>query len=82
VNGQRVDIPSYLVKAGDVIGIREKIQQSPRMKELLENAQSRTVPAWLQLDANVPNGQVVRLPAREEIDTPVTEQMIVEYYSR
>ncbi len=82
VNGRRVDIPSYLMKPGDRIGIREKSQQSPRIKELLESAQSRTIPAWLQLDLNAFNGQVVRLPARDEIDTPVAEQMIVEYYSR
>ncbi len=82
VNGRRVDIPSYLMKPGDKIGIREKSQQSPRIKELLESAQSRTIPAWLQLDLNAFNGQVVRLPARDEIDTPVAEQMIVEYYSR
>ncbi|MCL6516895.1 30S ribosomal protein S4 [Alicyclobacillus sp.] len=82
VNGRRVDIPSYLTKPGDVIQIREKSQQMERIKTLLENAESRTIPAWLELDLANKQGRVVRLPARDEIDTPVAEQLIVEHYSR
>ncbi|UOF91920.1 30S ribosomal protein S4 [Fodinisporobacter ferrooxydans] len=82
VNGKRVDIPSYLTRVGDVIGIREKSLQSPRFKDLLEFAQNRTAPAWLERDLNTQTGRIVRIPARDEIDVPVAEQMIVELYSR
>jgi small subunit ribosomal protein S4 len=82
VNGRKVDIPSYLTKVGDVIAIREKSQQLDRIKTLLENAESRSIPPWLELDLAAKSGKIVRLPAREEIDTPVAEQMIVEHYSR
>ncbi|GAX89294.1 30S ribosomal protein S4 [Effusibacillus lacus] len=82
VNGKRVDIPSYLTKTGDVIAFSEKSQESPRVKELLEAAEGKTVLGWLERDLNAKSGRVVRFPAREEIDIPVTEQMIVELYSR
>jgi small subunit ribosomal protein S4 len=82
VNGRRVDIPSYLVKPGDVVSVREKSQSKGRIKELLETAEGRTVPAWLERDLAARTGKVLRLPARDEIDTPVAEQMIVEFYSR
>lgn len=82
VNGKRVDIPSYLTKPGEVIGIREKSLESPRIKELLELAETRPVAPWLERDLDAKKGKIVRLPARDEIDIPVAEQMIVEYYSR
>jgi small subunit ribosomal protein S4 len=82
VNGHRVDIPSYLVRVGDVISIREKSLQAGRIKELLEAAQNKTVPGWLEFDVASFSGKVVRVPARDEIDAPVAEQMIVEHYSR
>jgi small subunit ribosomal protein S4 len=82
VNGKRLDIPSYLTKPGDVIGIREKSLESPRIKELLEIAETRTVVPWLERDLDAKSGRIVRVPARDEIDIPVAEQMIVEYYSR
>ena len=82
VNGHRVDIPSYIVRVGDVISIREKSQQAGRLKELMEAAQTKTIAAWLELDLTTFSGKVARLPARDEIDTPVAEQMIVEHYSR
>jgi small subunit ribosomal protein S4 len=82
VNGKRLDIPSYLTKPGDVIGIREKSLESPRIKELLEIAETRTVAPWLERDLDAKSGRIVRVPARDEIDIPVAEQMIVEYYSR
>ncbi|WP_067934850.1 30S ribosomal protein S4 [Alicyclobacillus kakegawensis] len=82
VNGRRVNIPSFLVKAGDVITIREKSRSLARFKELLEAAESQTVGPWLERDLANCSGKVLRLPAREEIDAPVAEQMIVEFYSR
>jgi len=82
VNGRRVDIPSYLTKTGDVIAIREKSQQLTRVKELVEAAQTRTIPSWLLADFASFSGSIQRQPSRDEIDTPVTEQMIVEHYSR
>lgn len=82
VNGKRVDIPSFITKPGDVIGIREKSLESPRMKELLELAETRTVSPWLERDLDGKSGRITRVPARDEIDIPVAEQMIVEYYSR
>ncbi|SDW69019.1 SSU ribosomal protein S4P [Alicyclobacillus hesperidum] len=82
VNGRRVDIPSFLVREGDVVAVREKSRDNGRIKELAEVIGNRTIPAWLQLDAEKLSGKVLRKPEREEIDTPVAEQMIVEYYSR
>jgi len=82
VNGRKVDIPSYLTKVGDTISVREKSQSAGRLKELLELAESKTIAPWLELDVASRTGKVVRVPARDEIDTPVAEQMIVEHYSR
>lgn len=82
VNGRRVDIPSYMTKPGDVISIREKSQGIERIKVLLENAEQKTIGPWLELDVASKSGKIVRLPARDEIDTPVAEQMIIEHYSR
>lgn len=82
VNGGRVNIPSYLVSEGDVVVVREKSREIARVKELVEALTGRTVPAWLQLDVEALNGKVLRKPAREEIDTPIAEQMIIEHYSR
>ncbi|MFD1673124.1 30S ribosomal protein S4 [Alicyclobacillus fodiniaquatilis] len=82
VNGGRVNIPSYLVSEGDVVAVREKSREIARVKELVEALTGRTVPAWLQLDVEALNGKVLRKPAREEIDTPIAEQMIIEHYSR
>jgi small subunit ribosomal protein S4 len=82
VNGSRVDIPSYLTKPGDVISFSEKSLESPRVKELLEVAESKAVPGWLERDLNTKSARIVRVPARDEIDVPVAEQMIVELYSR
>lgn len=82
VNGRRVDIPSFLVKPGDVVALREKSQGFERFKTLLEAAATKTVVGWLELDAENKTGKVVRLANRDEIDAPVQEQMIVEHYSR
>ncbi|WP_088187408.1 30S ribosomal protein S4 [Desulfosporosinus sp. FKA] len=82
INGKRVDIPSYSVRVGEVIAVKEGSKSSPRMKELLENLGTRTVPGWLSLDANAAAGTVVALPTREDIQLPIQEHLIVEKYSR
>lgn len=82
VNGRKVNIPSFLVKVGDVIAVRDKSKDSPRIKELMERAADRTPPAWLEFDADPAIGRVVALPARDQIDAPVQEHLIVELYSR
>lgn len=82
VNGRKVDIPSFLVKVGDVIEVREKSKDSPRLKELIERAADRTPPAWLEYEADQARGRMVALPARDQIDVPVQEHLIVELYSR
>ncbi|MCY0901010.1 MAG: 30S ribosomal protein S4 [Firmicutes bacterium] len=82
VNGRRVDIPSYNVRIGDVISVREKSASSQKFKEVLEAAKGKTAPAWTERDLVTRSGKVTRYPAREEIDVPVTEQLIIEYYSR
>lgn len=82
VNGHKVDIPSYQVKAGDVIAVRERSRTLPLIKESVEAAKSRGVAAWLDLDAEALSGTVKQLPTREEIDVQVQEHLIVEHYSR
>ena len=82
VNGKRVNIPSYLVKAGDVIEIREKSKSCARYKEVLEAANGRLVPEWLESDREALKGTVTSLPTREAIDVPVNEMLIVELYSK
>ncbi len=82
VNGKVVNIPSYLVKAGDVIEIRESKKDSVRYKEIIEVAGGRLIPAWLDVDQENLKGTVKALPTREEIDVPVDEMLIVELYSK
>ena len=82
VNGKLVNIPSYLVKAGDVIEIRESKKDSVRYKEIIEVAGGRLIPAWLDVDQENLKGTVKALPTREEIDVPVDEMLIVELYSK
>ncbi len=82
VNGKRVGIPSYLVKAGYVIEIREKSKSSQRYKDILEVTGGRMVPAWLEADQENLRGTVKELPTRDEIDVPVDEMLIVELYSK
>ena len=82
VNGKCVNIPSYLIKAGDVIEIREKSKGDTRYKLILEVTAGRLVPAWLDVDQEALKGTVKNLPAREEIDAPVDEMLIVELYSK
>ena len=82
VNGKQVNIPSYLVKAGDVIEIREKSKGLQRMKDIIEVTGGRLVPDWLEVDAEKLQGTVKELPSREQIDVPVDEMLIVELYSK
>ena len=82
VNGKVVNIPSYLVKAGDVIEIKESKKNIQRMKDILEVAGGRIVPEWLDVDTDKLQGTVKELPTREQIDVPVDEMLIVELYSK
>ena len=82
VNGKCINIPSYLVKAGDVIEIREKSKSSARYKEILEATNGRLVPEWLEADSEALKGTVKVIPTRDIIDVPVDEMLIVELYSK
>ncbi len=83
VNGQRVDIPSYLVSPGDVIEVREKSRGSVRFKRFSgEDGISVTPPQWLDREKNTLKGTVTKMPAREDIDLPIEEHLIVELYSK
>ncbi|MBE5947939.1 MAG: 30S ribosomal protein S4 [Lachnospiraceae bacterium] len=82
VNGACVNIPSYLIKAGDTIEIREKSKSSQRYKDILEVTSGRITPNWLDVDQENLKGAIKELPTREEIDVPVNEMLIVELYSK
>lgn len=82
VNGRRVDIPSALVKAGDVVSVMENSRGSEYFKGLAEKMAAKTMPVWLVQDAENLSGKVDRFPAREEIDSPIEEHLIVELYSK
>ena len=82
VNGKQVNIPSYLIKAGDVIEIKEKNKSSQRYKDIIEVTGGRTVPGWVEVDQENLKGEVKEIPKRDEIDVPVDEMLIVELYSK
>ena len=82
VNGKQVNIPSYLIKAGDVIEVKENCKGSQRYKDIIEVTGGRTVPAWVEVDQENLKGEIKELPKREEIDVPVDEMLIVELYSK
>ena len=82
VNGKKVNIPSYLLKEGDVVSINEASRQSEKIKAVLEACGARPVPIWLELDRNTLEAKVTRLPNREDIDLDVEETLIVELYSK
>ena len=82
VNGKQVKVPSYLVKAGDVIEIKEKNKGSQRYKDILEVTGGNMIPNWLEVDAENQKGEVKELPKRDAIDVPVDEMLIVELYSK
>lgn len=82
VNGNRVDIPSYRIKVGDVITLKEKTRNSDRLKDIVEANSSRVVPKWLDMDKNNLTGKVIAMPQRDDIDFEVEEHLIVELYSK
>lgn len=82
INGKKVNIPSYLVKVGDVIAIKENSRGSEKIKAVLDTTASRAVPKWLDLDRNTLTGKVVAMADREDIDLPLEEHLIVELYSK
>ena len=82
VNGKRVDIASYLLKAGDVITICEKSRGSEKIKAVVEANSARPVPQWIDVDREALSAKVINLPTREQIEAPVEEQLIVEFYSK
>lgn len=81
VNGNKVDIPSYLLKAGDVVSINEKSRDSEKIKAVLEANGARPVPEWLDKSEDM-SAKIVKLPDREQIEVPVEEHLIVEFYSK
>ena len=82
VNGRIVNIPSYIVKAGDVVEVREKSKSIQRFKDILEVTSGRLTPEWVDVDKEALKGTVSQLPKREQIDVPVNEMLIVELYSK
>jgi small subunit ribosomal protein S4 len=82
VNGRKVDIPSYTVRAGEIVSVRPSSAQLSTIQHALEEVKGRGVPAWLEFDAEQLAGRVVALPTREQINLPVQEQLIVELYSK
>ena len=82
INGKKVDIPSYLVKPGEVIAIKEASRSSEKIKAVLESTASKAIPKWLDLDRNTLTARVVALADREDIDLPLEEHLIVELYSK
>ena len=82
VNGKKVDIPSYLVKDGDVIAIRDKSKDSSKIKAVIESTSARPVAGWLDVDSQNMTGKIVRMPTVEDIDMPIEVHLIVELYSK
>ena len=82
INGRKVNIPSYLVKVGDVIELREKSRQNAKIKDSLEGVARRGVPSWLELDKEHYQGKIRAFPTREDLTMPIKEQLIVELYSK
>ncbi len=82
VNNRKVDIPSYLVKAGDQITLKDRIRKNTFLQTSVDRTRARGIPEWLALDADALKGSVVALPSRESITLPIQEQMIIELYSK
>ncbi|MBQ4095929.1 MAG: 30S ribosomal protein S4 [Oscillospiraceae bacterium] len=82
VNGKRVDIPSYRIKVGDVISLRENSKKSVKFKEIVEATNGRLIPSWLDMDKEKLAAKVVRMPAKEDLDYEIEEHLIVELYSK
>ncbi|MDK2798981.1 MAG: small subunit ribosomal protein [Clostridiales bacterium] len=82
VNGRKVNIPSYLLKEGDVIAVREKSRNSAKIKSILESTEGKVIPKWLDMNRDTLEGKVINLASREDIDLPLEEHLIVELYSK
>ena len=82
VNGKKVDVPSYSVRVGELIGVRESSRNTPSIQHAIEEVKGRGIPEWLSFDASGLTGKVSSLPTREQINLPVQEQLIVELYSK
>jgi small subunit ribosomal protein S4 len=82
VNGKVLDIPSYLVKIGDVITLKDSIKDSPKFKELIETCQTKIIPAYIEFDAAATSAKIVDTCKREDVSLPVEERYIVEFYSK
>lgn len=82
VNGKRVNIPSYLVRAGDVVTVKEQSRQMVRVLSAMEGSQRRGVPEWAEVDRNAFTGKIKLLPTRADITAPINEKLIVELYSK
>jgi len=82
VNGRPVNIPSYTLKANDVVEVKESSRSIPSIQDSLDKAAHRGLPTWLEMDAANFRGKVMHVPSREEIQLPVQEQLIVELYSK
>ena len=82
INGKKVSIPSMLVKAGDVIGVKESSRSSAKIKGLIEDLDARIFPKWLDVDKNTATAKVTALPTREDVEFPFEEHLIVELYSK
>lgn len=82
VNGKKVDIPSYLIKVGDVITVRDQSKDMENMKTLREQGTSKLVPKWLEMDTENLTGKIIAMPQRDDIDLTIEEHLIVEFYSR
>ena len=82
VNGQKVDIPSYLLKAGDTVAIKAKSKESEKIQSVLDINGARPVPQWLEVDKEKNEAKVLSMPEREQISVPVEEHLIVEFYSK
>jgi small subunit ribosomal protein S4 len=82
VNGRKVDIPSYLVRAGDQVGVRERSRKMPVFAHAVETRKGQWVPEWLELDGATMTGRILNIPTRQSITVPINEQLIVELYSK
>lgn len=82
VNGQKVNIPSFLVSDGDVIKVKDSSRKSPKFQQVVESTSSKNVPKWLEVDFDKLEGKVIALPTREDIDLEIEDHLIVELYSR
>lgn len=82
LNGKKADIPSIILKVGDVVALKEKSRSSEKLKELMENMASVNAPKWLEVNADAASAKVIAVPSREDVDFDFNEQLIIEFYSK